>query len=113
MGPRTGRWCSAIGAMSVLWGIGACSDNNPITGPPSFNPVAVVTHDQLKTALMQAVGVSTDAVPDGNAGLNLNMWATVVDTAGGGVAGGYRGKGEGGQGEGGRGLSPPKGQPPP
>src|SRR4051812_50228651 len=100
MGPRTGRWCSAIGAMSVLWGIGACSDNNPITGPPSFNPVAVVTHDQLKAALMQAVDVNGDGVPDGNAGLNLNMWATVVDTAGGGGAGVYTRSREGDPGPG-------------
>ena len=93
MGPRTRLCRSAIGAMALLWGIGACGDDNPVTGPPSFDPVAVVTHDQLKAALMQAVGVSADAVPDGNAGLNLNMWATVVDTAGVVVAVVYSGTG--------------------
>jgi len=94
--------------MSVLWGIGACGDDNSITGPPSFNPVAVVTHDQLKAALMQAVDVNADGVPDGNAGLNLNMWATVVDTAGVVVAVVYTGTGEGDQWQGSRIISAQK-----
>src|SRR4051794_41949332 len=111
MSPRI-RLGSAVCAMGLVWGISGCSDNNSITGPPSFNPVAVVTHDQLKAALMQAVDVNADGVPDGNAGLNLNMWATVVDTAGGGGAGVYTGAGGGGQWEGRRGPPGRKGNTP-
>jgi len=108
MGPRTRLCRSAIGAMGLLWGIGACGDDNPVTGPPSFDPVPVVTHDQLKAALMQAVDVNADGVPDGNAGLNLNMWATVVDTAGVVVAVVYTGTGEGDQWQGSRIISAQK-----
>jgi len=57
---------------------GACSDNNSVTGPPTFTPTAVVTADQLKAALDAAVGTP----PAGNGGLSLNMWATVVDRSG-------------------------------
>ena len=56
----------------------ACSDDNSTTGPPTFTPTAVVTADQLKAALDQAVGNP----PAGNGGLSLNMWATVVDRSG-------------------------------
>ena len=108
MSPRR-RWLrSAIGAMALVWGIGACSDDNGVTGPPSFDPVPVVTHDQLEAALLQAVGVSADGVPDGNAGLNLNMWATVVDTAGVVVAVVYTGAKEGDQWQGSRIISAQK-----
>jgi uncharacterized protein GlcG (DUF336 family) len=108
MDPRRGWLRSAIGAMVLISGVGACSDDDDITGPPSFDPVPVVTHDQLKAALAQATGVSADAVPDGNAGLNLNMWAVVVDTAGVVVAVVYTGAKEGDQWQGSRLLSAQK-----
>jgi uncharacterized protein GlcG (DUF336 family) len=56
----------------------ACSDNETPTGPPTFTTAPIVTHDQLKAALETAVGQP----PGGNAGLDLNMWATVVDRSG-------------------------------
>jgi hypothetical protein len=64
----------------------------------------VVTFDQLKTALTRAVGNP----PSGNAGLNLNMWATVVDTAGIVVAVVYTGQKEGDQWQGSRIISAQK-----
>jgi uncharacterized protein GlcG (DUF336 family) len=64
-------------ACAGLVAAAACSDNN-VSGPPTFTPTAVVTADQLKTALATAVGNP----PAGNGGLSLNMWATVVDRAG-------------------------------
>jgi uncharacterized protein GlcG (DUF336 family) len=100
---------SVLGAIVLISGVGACSDDDDsITGPPSFDPVPVVTYDQLKAALAQATGVSADPVPDGNAGLNLNMWATVVDTAGVVVAVVYTGAKEGDQWQGSRLLSAQK-----
>jgi uncharacterized protein GlcG (DUF336 family) len=100
---------SAIGVCALIAGVGACSDNSSITSPPSFNPVAVVTQDQLKAALEQAVGVGAgDPVPNGNGGLNLNMWATVVDTAGVVVAVVYTGDKEGDQWQGSRIISAQK-----
>lgn len=103
------RWLrSTIGALTLVSGIGACGDDNVISGPPSFDPVPVVTHDQLRAALAQAVGTSADGVPDGNAGLNLNMWATVVDTAGVVVAVVHTGTGEGDQWQGSRIISAQK-----
>jgi uncharacterized protein GlcG (DUF336 family) len=65
----------------------------------------VVTYDQLKAALERAVGAPT---PTGNAGLNLNMWATVVDTAGIVVAVVYTGNKEGDQWQGSRIISAQK-----
>ena len=82
----------------LVLALSACSDNNSITSPPTFNPAPVVTFDQLKTALGRAVGNP----PAGNAGLNLNMWATVVDTAGIVVAVVYTGQKEGDQWQGSR-----------
>jgi uncharacterized protein GlcG (DUF336 family) len=95
--------------MAVVAGVGACNDdNNSVTSPPTFTPVPVVTQDQLKAALAQAVGVSGDPVPDGSGGLNLNMWATVVDTAGIVVAVVYSGAKEGDQWQGSRIISAQK-----
>jgi len=109
MDPRRGRSRSAIGVIALIAGVSACSDDNSITSPPNFNPAPVVTHDQLKAALEQAVGVSTgDPVPNGNGGLNLNMWATVVDTAGVVVAVVYTGAKEGDQWQGSRIISAQK-----
>jgi uncharacterized protein GlcG (DUF336 family) len=88
----------------LILGLSACSDNNSITSPPTFTPAAVVTFDQLKTALARAVGNP----PAGNAGLNLNMWATVVDTAGIVVAVVYTGQKEGDQWQGSRIISAQK-----
>lgn len=106
--PRRRLW-SAIGAMVLIAGVSACSDDDDgITGPPTFDPVQVVTSDQLRAALLQAVGVSADPAPDGNAGLNLNMWATVVDTAGIVVAVVYSGAKEGDQWQGSRIISAQK-----
>ena len=108
MDPRRGWLRSAIGAIVLISGVGGCSDDDDITGPPSFDPVPVVTPDQLRAALAQATGVSADPVPDGNAGLNFNMWATVVDTAGIVVAVVYTGAKEGDQWQGSRLLSAQK-----
>jgi len=94
--------------MVLISGIAGCSDDDDVTGPPSFDPVPVVTPDQLRAALAQATGVSADPVPDGNAGLNFNMWATVVDTAGIVVAVVYTGAKEGDQWQGSRLLSAQK-----
>jgi uncharacterized protein GlcG (DUF336 family) len=88
----------------LLVGLGACGDDNSITEPPSFTPTAVVTFDQLKTALVRAVGNP----PAGNGGLNLNMWATVVDPAGIVVAVVYTGAKEGDQWQGSRIISAQK-----
>jgi uncharacterized protein GlcG (DUF336 family) len=106
---RRGWSRSAIVVCALIAGVGACNDNNSITSPPSFNPVAVGTQDQLKAALEQAVGVAAgDPVPNGNGGLNLNMWATVVDTAGVVVAVVYTGAKEGDQWQGSRIISAQK-----
>jgi len=67
-----------VGACLGLVMAAACGDDNDITGPPIFTPVPVVTFDQLKAALDQAVGDP----PMGNGGFSLNMWATVVDRSG-------------------------------
>ena len=108
MDTRRGWWRLAIGTAALVSGVGACNDDNSVSGPPSFTPVPIVTQDQLKAALAQAVGVSADGVPDGNAGLNLNMWATVVDTAGVVVAVVYTGSKEGDQWQGSRIISAQK-----
>jgi uncharacterized protein GlcG (DUF336 family) len=103
------RWLRSAIGIALISGVGACSDDDGITGPPTFDPVPVVTHDQLKAALAQAVGLAAgDPVPDGNAGLNLNMWATVVDTAGIVVAVVYSGAREGDQWQGSRIISAQK-----
>ena len=101
---------ATAGACLLLFSMSGCSDNNNgITSPPTFNPVPVVTQDLLKAALERAVGISAgDPVPDGNAGLNLNMWATVVDTAGVVVAVVYTGSKEGDQWQGSRIISAQK-----
>jgi uncharacterized protein GlcG (DUF336 family) len=85
-------------------GLSACSDDNSVTGPPTFTPAPIVTYAQLKAALISAVGNP----PAGNGGLNLNMWATVVDTAGVVVAVVYSGVGEGDQWQGSRIISAQK-----
>jgi uncharacterized protein GlcG (DUF336 family) len=108
MNTRTSWLRLAFGTVALVSGLGACSDDNSVTSPPSFTPVPVVTQDQLKAALAQAVGVSADPVPDGNGGLNLNMWATVVDTAGIVVAIVYTGAKEGDQWQGSRLISAQK-----
>jgi uncharacterized protein GlcG (DUF336 family) len=98
------RWGIGAAAAGMVAGLSACGDDNSITSPPTFDPVPVVTFDQLKAALQQAVGNP----PAGNAGLNLNMWATVVDTAGVVVAVVYTGTGEGDQWQGSRIISAQK-----
>jgi uncharacterized protein GlcG (DUF336 family) len=96
----------SLGSCLLFSAITACSDdNNSITSPPTFTPAPVVTYDQLKAALERAVGAPT---PTGNAGLNLNMWATVVDTAGIVVAVVYTGNKEGDQWQGSRIISAQK-----
>jgi len=107
METRRGWLRLAVGTAALV-AVGACSDDNNATSPPSFTPVPVVTQDQLKTALAQAVGVSGDPAPDGSGGLNLNMWATVVDTAGIVVAVVYSGAKEGDQWQGSRLISAQK-----
>ncbi|HET8835388.1 MAG TPA: heme-binding protein [Gemmatimonadales bacterium] len=108
METRRGWLRLAVGTAALV-AVAACSDdNNSVTSPPTFDPVAVVTQDQLKAALAQAVGVSGDPVPDGSGGLNLNMWATVVDTAGIVVAVVYSGAKEGDQWQGSRIISAQK-----
>jgi len=109
MDPRRGWLRSITCSVGLIFAVGACGDDNSITSPPTFSPVPVVTQDQLKAALEQAVGVSAaDPVPDGNGGLNLNMWATVVDTAGVVVAVVYTGAKEGDQWQGSRIISAQK-----
>ena len=106
---RRALWSTAaIGALLTA----ACSDNN-VTNPPTFTPDAVVTFDQLKAALVAAVGnppfagpLSSD--PNYNGGLSLNMWATVVDRAGVVVAVVYTGPTEGDQWPGSRVISAQK-----
>jgi len=103
---RRALWSTAaIGALLTT----ACSDND-VTNPPTFTPAAVVTADQLRTALIAAVGnppfASTD--PNYNGGLSLNMWATVVDRAGVVVAVVYTGPTEGDQWPGSRVISAQK-----
>ena len=101
--PRTSR--SLVLGIGLVAGLSACSDNNSsVTEPPTFTPAPVVTFDQLKTALGRAVGNP----PAGNGGLNLNMWATVVDTAGIVVAVVYTGQKEGDQWQGSRIISAQK-----
>jgi uncharacterized protein GlcG (DUF336 family) len=96
---------SIVLGASLIAGLSACSDNNNgVTEPPTFTPAAVVTFDQLKTALARAVGNP----PAGNGGLSLNMWATVVDTAGIVVAVVYTGQKEGDQWQGSRLISAQK-----
>jgi uncharacterized protein GlcG (DUF336 family) len=102
-------WLRSAGIATLIAGVGACGDDNSVTSPPTFDPVPVVTHDQLKAALEQAVGIAAgDPVPNGNGGLNLNMWATVVDTAGVVVAVVYTGAKEGDQWQGSRIISAQK-----
>lgn len=106
--PAPGRATLCFAAAAVLLA-SACSDND-VTNPPTFTPDAVVTYDQLKAALAQAVGnppyASTD--PNYNGGLSLNMWATVVDRAGIVVAVTYTGPTEGDQWPGSRVISAQK-----
>jgi uncharacterized protein GlcG (DUF336 family) len=101
--PRTAdRLVLGVGLVA---GLCACSDNNnSVTEPPTFTPAPVVTFDQLKSALLRATGNP----PTGNGGLNLNMWATVVDTAGIVVAVVYTGQKEGDQWQGSRIISAQK-----
>lgn len=77
--PRSPRWPPGrlVCCLGLL--LAGCGDDDDITSPPTFTPNEVVTHDQLKAALDQAVG---EPNPTGNAGLNLHMWATVVDRNG-------------------------------
>ena len=49
---RRALW--SAGALGTLL-TAACSDNN-VTNPPTFTPDAIVTADQLKAALIAAVG---------------------------------------------------------
>lgn len=103
---RRALW--SAGALGTLL-TAACSDND-VTNPPTFTPDAVVTFDQLKAALVTAVGnppyASTD--PKYNGGLSLNMWATVVDRAGVVVAVVFTGPTEGDQWPGSRVISAQK-----
>jgi uncharacterized protein GlcG (DUF336 family) len=102
-----GSWPRVSGGLvlgyGLIVGLGGCSDDT-ILGPPTFTPASIVTFDQLKTALGRAVGNP----PAGNAGLNLHMWATVVDTAGVVVAVVYTGQKEGDQWQGSRIISAQK-----
>jgi uncharacterized protein GlcG (DUF336 family) len=72
--PVSWRMLACVGVVVLA----ACSDNETPTGPPTFTPAPIVTYDALKAALVRAVGNP----PAGNAGLDLQMWATVVDRSG-------------------------------
>lgn len=102
--PRTRTGIGVAVGCGLVLQLAACSDSSNITSPPTFTPAPVVTFDQLKTALTRAVGNP----PSGNGGLNLNMWATVVDTAGIVVAVTYTGSKEGDQWQGSRIISAQK-----
>ena len=73
--PLPGRMLACLGVVALA---GCSDDNNGPTGPPTFTPAAIVTHDQLRAALVRAVGNP----PAGNSGLDFQMWATVVDRSG-------------------------------
>ncbi len=90
-------------AVAGIIAVTGCNDNG-VTNPPTFTPAAVVTSDALKAALEAAVGNP----PAGNAGLNLNMWATVVDRSGVVVAVVFTGDKEGDQWPGSRIISAQK-----
>jgi uncharacterized protein GlcG (DUF336 family) len=74
-------WLTRGVAVASVVAAAGCGDdvtniNNEV---PTFTPDAVVTYDQLKAALIEAVG-TTSATSNG--GLGLPMWATVVDRSG-------------------------------
>lgn len=98
----------ATGSIGVLFAA-ACSEDETTT-PPTFTPTAVVTEDQLKTALVTAVGNPPfpSSSPTYNGGLALNMWATVVDRSGIVVAVVFTGPTEGDQWPGSRVISAQK-----
>jgi uncharacterized protein GlcG (DUF336 family) len=95
-------------ALGLAVGLAACSDDDDDGdsdggfGPPQT--AGLPTHDQLQAALTAAVGNP----PGGNGGLNLNMWATVVDRSGIVVAVAYTGAREGDQWQGSRVISAQK-----
>jgi uncharacterized protein GlcG (DUF336 family) len=84
-------------------GLAGCGDDitNISSEVPTFTPDAIVTHAQLQAALEAAVSVD-------NGGLELPMWATVVDRAGVVVAVAHSGAGVGDQWLGSRAISAQK-----
>lgn len=84
-------------------GTAACGDDitNIISEVPTFTPDPIVTHADLQTALNTAVSTT-------NGGLDLPMWATVVDRAGVVVAVVHSGTGVGDQWLGSRAISAQK-----
>ncbi len=61
--PRRTFPATALAVAAVF--TAACSDND-VTNPPTFTPDAVVTYDQLKAALVAAVGNPPFASSDPN-----------------------------------------------
>ncbi len=91
-----------VATPSVIVLAAACSsDNNNTTSPPTFTPVAVVSFDSLKAALIAARA-------DTNGGFNLDMWGTVVDRSGIVVTVAFTGAHEGDQWPGSRVISAQK-----
>lgn len=68
-------------ALASVIAVAGCGDDitNNNNTVPSFTPDAVVSYDDLKAALIEAVGTTSATT---NGGLGLPMWATVVDRSG-------------------------------
>lgn len=75
------RFSRGLLTVALCLAVAGCSDDDDddgdIVGPPGSSDLP--SHDELLTALRSVVGYP---VPAGNGGLNLHMWATVVDRSG-------------------------------
>ncbi|MFL5505759.1 MAG: GlcG/HbpS family heme-binding protein [Gemmatimonadales bacterium] len=94
-------------ALASVIAVTACGDDitNVNSEVPSFTPNAIVSYDDLKAALVEAVGTTSAS---SNGGLGLPMWATVVDRSGVVVAVVYSGTAEDDQWPGSRVISAQK-----
>ncbi len=104
----TRRMAAGLVVGLFVLGAAACSDDDTSNNDGGFGApqtAGLPTHDQLRAALESATG---DPTPNGNGGLNLNMWAAVVDRSGIVVAVAYTGALEGDQWQGSRVISAQK-----
>lgn len=78
---RSGSRLARGVALATVIAAAGCGDDvtNISNDVPTFTPDAVVSYDDLKAALIEAVGTTSGAT---NGGLGLPMWATVVDRSG-------------------------------